>query len=204
MLSQLLALPAVWMDRDLSYLPKPNTVEVVLSPLPTPADLTSTAFLLPFLDDGRCVFANNQRRGIEIAGGHIDWHRVPGKAAWRESPEQAAARECLEETGCRVTDITPIGFLRMTSQGNPPDDYPYPHPRGFQAFFAARVAGLLDYLPNDECAAPVLLAPNQVSGLLRHSHVIFHGAALQAMFPSRPQLGPEAPQQGVALAPSLG
>lgn len=134
--------------RDVGFLPKPNTVEVVASPELAPVSMTATAFMIPLTVDGKVVMARNRRRGIEFPGGHID----PG-----ETPTQAAVRECLEETGYRVSHIRAIGYQMMTSLGKKPEGYKYPHPLSFQQFFVGRVMDYEPYVDNDECLQPEIM-----------------------------------------------
>jgi 8-oxo-dGTP diphosphatase len=133
-------------DDNVGYLPLPNRVEAVLSIHVSDQSLTKTAFLLPVFPDGSIVLAQNQRRGLEIAGGHAE----PG-----ETLVEAAVREAFEEVGCVVGDPIPIGFLRMTCAGNIPEGYGYPYPVSFQQFFAAPVVEQVAYAINDECGLPV-------------------------------------------------
>ena len=138
---------------DLPYLPIPNSVETILSPLLAPPDLTRTAFCVPFLEDGSLVLAHNRRRGLEFPGGHRD----PGEEA-----SAAARRELFEETGYLAEVLIPLGFLRMISEGEPPTGWSYPHPVGFQQFFAARVTRSSEYVENDECLAPRVIPGAQI------------------------------------------
>lgn len=133
---------------NVAYLPNPNLVEVVLCEELAPIHLTRTAFLIPITEDGGFVMARNKRRGLEIAGGHIE----DG-----ETPLQAAIRETREETGYVVNEVEPLGFLRMTSEGSVPDDWAYPHPLSYQQFFVGVVTGCDAYLPNDECDHPEII-----------------------------------------------
>jgi 8-oxo-dGTP pyrophosphatase MutT (NUDIX family) len=130
---------------DVKYLPLPNQVEFIADSSPAPLELTSTAFLMPFVLGKRVVFANNSRRGLEVPGGHVEVG---------ETLEQAAKRECLEETGCHVTMVVPIGYLRMTSEGEVPEDWKYPHPVSYQQFYAGFVDWIDPYEVNDECLQP--------------------------------------------------
>lgn len=178
-----MAIPAALVESDLPYLPLPNRVDLVLARALAPAALTRTAFLLPFLPDGTLLMARNRRRGVEVPGGHID----PGEDALA-----AAIREALEETGCETDEPVPLGFLRMVSEGVPPEGWRYPHPVGFQQFFAARVTRRSDYVENDECLAPAAFPPGiDALGELRLSgaHRAFRAEAEALLFPS-PRPGP--------------
>lgn len=131
---------------DVGYLPLPNTVEVVFTDRLAPEGLTRTAFMIALHDDGSIQLAANKRRGSEVPGGHVE----DG-----ETLLEAALRETMEEIGCEVDDVVPIGYLRMTSMGDVPDDYDYPHPVGYQQFFAGRISKQHEYVPNDECDFPI-------------------------------------------------
>lgn len=179
------SIEATRVDWDLPYLPKPNKVEVVMTSLVAPKDLTPTAFALPFLEDGRCVFARNKRRGIEIPGGHVNRG---------ETLEQAAIRETHEETGCLIKRLVPIGFSRSQILGEIPDDYRaqtlYPYPFAFQQFYAAIVEDTQkkEYEPNEECNRPMTLAADAVDGCLgpfRKGHIAFYKTAASLLFPKK-------------------
>ena len=131
---------------NVGFLPKPNTVEVVFDDELAPQELTKTAFMIALFEDGSIMLANNIRRGTEAPGGHVE----DG-----ETLLEGAIRETMEEIGCEVMDIVPLGYLRMTSEGTVPDDYKYPHPLGYQQFFAGRITKVHEYTPDYECNDPV-------------------------------------------------
>ncbi len=133
-------------DYDLPYIPLPNRVEIIVSDALAPVELTQTAFLLPFFDDGDVFLAQHQRRGLEVPGGHIE----PG-----ESLIEAAIRECYEEVGCSVVSVRPVGYLKMISEGIAPPRWRYPHPVSYQQFFIGRISAVRDYESTEECAPPV-------------------------------------------------
>lgn len=133
-------------EYDVFYIPRPNRVEIVLTNELAPLELTRTAFLLPVCSDGAFILANNQRRGWEIPGGHIE----PG-----ESMEEAAVREVFEEVGASITKARPIGYLRMISEGDAPEHWRYPHPVSYQQFFTGDVREMIPFTTNDECREPV-------------------------------------------------
>ena len=161
-LEQALKLPSS-STSSVSYLPQPNSVDTVLSNKLAPVSLTVTCFVFAFLDADTLVMTRNRTRGIEVPGGHIE----PG-----EDAVQAAIREMQEETACAITDVRPIGFLRMRSQGSVPMDWKYPHPHGFQQFFSARVSKIFDLVPTEEIADRVFVRYDDVS-VLSHSQLVF-------------------------------
>lgn len=167
-------IPAVHVQTDAAYLPLPNRVELVLTDVAPPDDLTPTSFVIGIADDGEIVMANHALRGVEITGGH----REPG-----ETPRQTARREGGEESGARYLTLWPIGYLRCVSQGTVPDGHPYPHPVGCQAIHAASVAEMErreDYL---ECLPPTVLDTAGIAKLpepLRSRLRLLHAAALSA------------------------
>jgi len=169
---ELLSLPSVWTDRDVRYLPVPNRCDVVLTSDLAPGDLTRTAFVLPIMENGDLVMANVRKpgRGLEIPGGHIEAG---------EDAHAGAKREGLEEAGCHFDELVPIGFVRMTSQGTPPADWQYPHPLGFQQFFAGRVASLDAYMENEECGHPVVIPAAEVRTRLKGQALAFYERAAE-------------------------
>ena len=160
---------------DLPYLPLPNRIEITASRIIAPEELTKTGFVIPFTLDGGVVMANNvgKQRGIEIPGGHKEGN---------ETSEQAARREGAEETGCHVNTLIPVGYLKMISEGTVPDDYPYPHPLGYQQFFTGFIDWQDDYEPNDECGMPIKLMPNEVEQYLRPGRLALYREARKILF----------------------
>jgi len=172
---ELLGLPSAWTDLDVRYLPKPNRCDVILTSDLAPGELTRTTFVLPFLENGDIVMANVRKpgRGLEIPGGHIEAG---------EDAHAGALREGLEEAGCHFEELIPIGFVRMVSDGTPPEEWDYPHPLGFQQFFAGRVARLDDYVENEECGKPTVLSQEEARGRLNGAQMAFHAHATELLF----------------------
>lgn len=158
---------------NVKYLPHPNCVEFIVTYKLAPFDLTKTAFVIPFVDEKRVILAHNQRRGLEIPGGHID----PGEDFF-----QAAKRECLEETGYGITDIVPLGYLKMTSGGDVPNDWGYPHPISYQQFFAGVISSRHPFESNDECREPSMLKIDNL-GPLNDEQRMLIGQAHRLIFP---------------------
>jgi 8-oxo-dGTP diphosphatase len=177
-LQAILDLPAAHSRSDLPYLPIPNTVDVILCDEEAPATITRSAFVLPFLEDGSLVLATVRKRGTEIPGGHIEAG---------ETSAEAAERECLEEVGCHLFDLVPIGFLRLHSGGEAPEGWRYPHPLGAQQFYAGKVRRLMSYSPNDECDVPTLVPADEVDAFLKPSDRVFADRAREVLFGMAPR-----------------
>lgn len=171
---QALVLQAAHTDRDLEYLPLPNRVDFVHSSDTAPASHTRAAFVLPFRDTGELIMANNIRRGLEYAGGHVEKG---------ESLRAAAIREAFEEVGCHLSEVVPIGFLRMITLGEKPEGYQYPFPVSFQQFFVARASEMVEYQPNDECGMPAFITGRLAARRqLSPSRFAIYTIACQVMF----------------------
>lgn len=162
----------LYRKENVSYLPQPNYVQFVADDTIQHPDLTRTAFMVPLLADGSVIMANNRRRGIEFPGGHID----PG-----ETSCAAAHRECVEETGYWVNVIKSIGYLRMTSEGEVPDDWQYPHPLSYQQFFAGMVKDNVVYHVNEECYGPTVMPMKEALIFLNPSRLALYKLALKVM-----------------------
>lgn len=141
---------------NVKYLPLPNKVEFIKTYKMAPVDLTRTSFVIPFINSDHVVMANNRRRGFELPGGHVELD---------ETLSQAAQRECLEETGFEIDNLVPLGYLKMTSEGEVPSDWKYPHPISYQQFFTGETSKWTPYEPNDECKHPVLFPITHLDGL---------------------------------------
>ncbi len=176
-LNEYLEFTGIGTMENLSYLPQPNTADVVLTDLIAPLDIIPTSFCFPFLRDGRVVLANNRRRGAEVPGGHRD--PINGIL---ELPEIAARREALEEVGAVVQNITAIGFMRSSCQGEIPNGYRYPFPYSCQQFFAGFCEELLEYEENDECLAPLLVEPNDIELHLKGRGLLLYREAYRILF----------------------
>jgi len=150
MVREPLAHTVIHVQRDLPYQPSPNRSEFILSNSMPPERLTATSFVFPFLQDGTLVMAKSLKPGrdVEPGGGHIE----PG-----ETQKKAAHREGDEELLARFHELVPIGHQRMRSGGAMPEGWRYPFPLAYQSFFAARIASMREYVPNDECGPPALI-----------------------------------------------
>lgn len=137
--------------RDVPYQPTPNRSEFILSTTAPQRLLTSTAFVVPVLDDFSVLMSVSLKpnRDLEIPGGHIEG---------RERQDETAIREAVEEVGARLGPLIEIGHQRMLSHGQRPDQWKYAFPLACQSFFAARVTSIDAYVPNTECAPPRIVS----------------------------------------------
>jgi len=168
-------------ETDVSYIPFPNVVDIVISDELAPDHLTPTAFVFPFFGNGDLMMAHNRRRQVEVPGGHRD----PVEGGELEHPRETARREGFEETGVVVEDIVPVGFMRARSAAEGmPSGYRYPFPVSCQQFFAARIVSVVDFDETDECRPPVRLSEQEVEEVLGGRSLALYRAAKEALFPS--------------------
>lgn len=176
-LDEYLAFVGIAGQENLSYLPQPNTADVVITHLEAPHEIVPTSFCFPFLRDGRVILANNRRRGAEVPGGHRD--PVEGKL---ELPSVTACREALEEVGAVVRSVMPIGFMRSHCTGSAPEGYKYPFPYSSQQFYTGICEDLVPYVENDECLMPLLLTHDEVHKHLKDRAYQLYLAAHSKLF----------------------
>lgn len=129
-----------------SYLPGDNQL-IIETVDDFKKENVTAAFCFGFYEN-KLVFAYNQRRGIEIPGGHVEEN---------EDVKEAAIRELYEETGAVIENISPV--IRFTHHCffEKPEDYKYPYPESYMEFFVGKVRNIEEYIENDECRAPVLI-----------------------------------------------
>jgi 8-oxo-dGTP diphosphatase len=130
-------------QNDVSWMPTPNRVRLVLDGEPPPLRLTTSVFVLAFDEQRRLLMTRLIRRGWDLPGGHIE----PG-----ESPEAALRREVLEETQCVLGDVRMLGYQHLSVLCAAPPNYRYPYPESYQVFFIARVFEPRAFAPTAEAA----------------------------------------------------
>lgn len=119
----------VLLETTLSYLPE-NSKAVYSLVTDEVYENVTCAFVVGFYN-GKLVLANNLRRGLEIAGGHIEEN---------ETPRDCGIREFLEETGCKLSYVSPFIRLDVFCSGQKPENYKYPYPKSTMEFFYGEIS----------------------------------------------------------------
>lgn len=112
-----------------------------------PVANTTAAFVFGFYKN-QLVLARNLKRGIEIAGGHVE----PG-----ETVEQAGIREIKEETGAIVKKVRPFVRSTLTCNFEKPEGYKYPFPVSHMEFMIAEIEQMTDKIMENEVGKPILI-----------------------------------------------
>ncbi len=142
-------------EQDLTWLPKPNECQLVLSSQPPPRELVGTALVLAFMGD-RLLMTELVRRGWDVPGGHVEAG---------EQPEETARREVYEETGATLGPLHPLGYHRLRLLGSRPESYRYPYPICYQVFYYAQVTALPNFLATTETRGRALFPPTEARAL---------------------------------------
>lgn len=136
------------LETTASYVPGKNTlVYDFLDYYNKPVDNTTASFVIGFYKN-QLVLARNLRRGIEIAGGHIE----PG-----ETVEQAGIREIKEETGAIVKKVRPFVRSTLVCDFEKPEHYKYPFPVSHMEFMIADIERMTDDIMTSEVGEPILI-----------------------------------------------
>ena len=137
---------------NISWLPLDATIETYLSDEEPPAELCSSAYALVFKDGS--LLQTDLREGerpvriLDIPGGHCDEG---------ELPDSCAVRETFEETGVRVRNPKLVAYKKIIIQSEKPDEYRYPYPVSYMAYYLCEISEETDFAGNDEVHGRVWL-----------------------------------------------
>lgn len=139
---------------NMSWVMKPNIVKTFLADTIPDVGCCTSAYAFVFKDSTflQTDLRDGEREGrtLDIPGGHID----PG-----ETPEQAVVRETFEETGVRVSVRNLVGYQEVTLTAAKPDNYRYPYPKSYMAFYLCDIVEETPFEGNDDTHGRVWLAP---------------------------------------------
>ncbi|GIP30529.1 hypothetical protein J23TS9_56590 [Paenibacillus sp. J23TS9] len=164
----------IQIDKDIDWLPEPNQISTVISDVMPDRHLITCSFVLAFLND-EIILTDLHARGWDIPGGHIERE---------ESAEEAVIRELYEETGAKILDPKLLGFVEIEMFGEKPENYKYPFPKNYMAFFWSNIIHLDDIQPNDEIRGRGLLKPEQVLNVpwIKDNYELYQEALKRAKF----------------------
>jgi 8-oxo-dGTP diphosphatase len=142
-------------DQDVSWAPKPNSVELVAGGAEPPARLCTSAYAFAFDAAGRLLMADLDR-GVDIPGGHLD----PG-----ESAIDGMRREVKEETGVTLGAAKLFAVQKVTVAGPKPENYPYPYPESYQLFYFSTELTVGRFATDEDSKGPRFVAPEEAGGI---------------------------------------
>ena len=92
--------------KNVHWLPSPNRVELYLSSNVPDSSLIRSAFVFAHDNDGRFLLVHSKKGRLDIPGGRLNRN---------ELVEDAARRELLEEAGCGLGALAPIGYKKIVT-----------------------------------------------------------------------------------------
>lgn len=118
------------------------------------------------------LLTNLHDRGWDIPGGHLE----PG-----ETPIEAMERELFEETGVRIASPEVLGYewIRLYRK---PEDYKYPYPDSYMAFYCAKIARMDDFQSTAEAKGRGFFKPEEATRIpWVQAHRAFYAEALRRL-----------------------
>jgi 8-oxo-dGTP pyrophosphatase MutT (NUDIX family) len=117
-------------EKNIPYIRGESVVETYLADVLPDVDNCPSAYALVFKDGALLLTdlreGERPTRGLDIPGGHVDEG---------ETPEESVVREAFEETGVRVKVIKLVAYKRVTILSSKPENYRYPYPISYMAFY---------------------------------------------------------------------
>lgn len=126
--------------KNVHWLPQPNEIRTFIKNHIPQVDLVTGSFVLLFQDE-KILLTKVGSRSWDIPGGH----RENG-----ETPEETAIREVLEETNVIINNLTLIGYDELHSDASKPENYPYPFPTSYMAYYMADIVEMNEFIAAHE------------------------------------------------------
>jgi 8-oxo-dGTP pyrophosphatase MutT (NUDIX family) len=139
--------------QDVPGIPLPNETRLVLTQQLPDEQLVTGAFVLAFMGE-ELVLTHLKNRGWDIPGGHPEQG---------ESPDEAMRRELYEETGAIIGHYGILGYEKIRLLGPRPENYKYPYPDSYMAFYWAAVSRLDDIPSSEETYGRGVFNPEEAS-----------------------------------------
>lgn len=92
-------------------------------------------------------------RRLDIPGGHVDEG---------ETIEESVIRETFEETGVHIKILKLVGYKKVTVTSPKPENFRYPYPTGYMAFYLCEIVEETDFKGNNEVHGRVWLKPEEL------------------------------------------
>jgi ADP-ribose pyrophosphatase YjhB (NUDIX family) len=145
--------------RNISWLPKPNTIsEVLSSTLPSIEKVTTVFGVVTY--KGTVLLAHLYR-GWDLPGGHVEEG---------EGFTEALEREVFEETKVRIHQPTLVGYQKLEILAEKPENYRYPYPDSYQLHFHAEVKEICDFEGDQETKGRDFFSFDQAAQLPNLQH----------------------------------
>ncbi len=161
----------LYSEENLDWLPAENFVETYWADvLPSVEDCPS-AYAIVFKNGA--ILQTELREGerptrrLDIPGGHVDEG---------ETPEGAAVRETFEETGVHVKVIKLVGFKKVTVIGAKPENYKYPYPISYMAYYLCDLVEETPFTGNEDAHGRIWLSSSEfeTSDWCKHNKVFIN------------------------------
>jgi 8-oxo-dGTP pyrophosphatase MutT (NUDIX family) len=140
----------VKVNREVSWLPKPNEARQYITDELPPLEICRTAFCFAFNGEN-VLLTRLKKRDWDIPGGKIDAG---------ETPQQAAIREALEEAFVQIEIIGLIGTQELELLGASPENLGWKNSLSVQVYFLCRIQKLLPFRKNKESSERGFFSPD--------------------------------------------
>ena len=134
------------------WLPLAHEASLIKSEILPPSELVTSVHGLLLRGD-EILFVDNDSRGLEIPGGHVD----PG-----EDLETALRRECLEEASVTLEAVMPFASLKLHKFEKQEEREKYPFPVSYLCFFVAQIETLEKFDNSFETSSRVFIPLEEV------------------------------------------